>query len=226
MKAGFVYVFYNPAMPGLVKIGMTGKSPSRRAKDLHTTGVPNAFILVYDEFVTDRLLVEKKVHKRFEEYRLSGDREFFRVTLREAIRGLMEEAAPYLVPQVGAKNGVEILPDLKSKYSKHLQPDILSMKIVHREDVVFLEVTKKPVSTYRDEVIERSDLSFIGDPEPMFLLERSPEENARLFVHQLDEVSLVMCFDIFTPAACEEITLRFYGVHAQYPDFGLMAPAS
>lgn len=41
---GIVYVLTNPAMPGLVKIGMTTRSDiDARMKELYSTGVPVPF---------------------------------------------------------------------------------------------------------------------------------------------------------------------------------------
>lgn len=39
----------------------------------------------------------------------------------------------------------------------------------------------------------------------MFPSSYSPLENARLFVHQLDEYSMINCTDLFTLEACEKI---------------------
>jgi hypothetical protein len=61
----------------------------------------------------------------------------------------------------------------------------------------------------RDEVVERTDLAFISDGNrEMFLVSRTPEDNARLFVHELDEYSMINCTDLFTHEACEQIALK------------------
>jgi T5orf172 domain-containing protein len=53
MTTGFVYIMINPAMRGMVKIGLTKQTSKARAQGLRTTGVPDDFIVVYDELVTD-----------------------------------------------------------------------------------------------------------------------------------------------------------------------------
>lgn len=103
----------NPAMRGLVKIGLTERTSKARAGELRGTGVPDDFIVVYDELVTDCKFVETRLHQRFDDYRCQPNREFFRIPIREAIRGLMEESAGFIVPRIGANSGVEILPDLR-----------------------------------------------------------------------------------------------------------------
>ena len=69
MSAGFVYVMINPAMREIVKIGLSRRTSQVRAKDLKITGVPDDFIVVYDELVTDCDFVEKRLHQRFDDYR-------------------------------------------------------------------------------------------------------------------------------------------------------------
>lgn len=209
MSAGFVYIIINPAMRGLVKIGLTERTPKARAKELRGTGVPDDFVVVYDELVTDCEAVERRLHQRFDDYRYQPNREFFQIPVREAIRGLMDESDGFIVPRIGANSGVEILPDLKKKYPFYLKPDFHSVKIVHRDGVVYLESVRYRHAGLRDEVVERTDLAFISDGDrEMFLASRTPEDSARLFVHQLDEYSMIHCTDLFTHEACEQIALK------------------
>ena len=50
-----VYVLTNPAMPGLVKIGMTDRDDvKRRMSDLYTTGVPLPFECLAAREIEDR----------------------------------------------------------------------------------------------------------------------------------------------------------------------------
>lgn len=206
MSTGFVYIMINPILKGLVKIGRTKRTSKNRAQELRTTGLPDDFIVVYDELVTDSILVEKKLHKRFDDYRYQRNREFFQIPIRDAIRALLEESVGFVVPQVGSLNGVEILPDLKKKYFAYLKPDFHSIKIVHIDGIVFLESVRHRSPNLKDEIIERVDLSFItSDNGDMFPSSYSPLENARLFVHQLDEYSMINCTDLFTLEACEKI---------------------
>lgn len=212
MSAGFVYIMINPVMRGIVKIGLTSRTSTARAKELRATGVPDDFVVVYDELVTDCEFVERRLHQRFADYRYRSDREFFQIPIRDAIRGLMEESSGFIVPRIGANSGVEILPDLKRKYPTYLKADFHSIKIVHRDGVVYLESVRYRHAGLRDEVVERTDLAFISDgAAEMFPSSRSPEDNARLFVHQLDEYSMIHCTDLFTHDACEEIARRHEG---------------
>ena len=199
-------------MRGLVKIGLTRRTSKARVKELRGTGIPEDFIIVYDELVTDCEIVEGRIHKRFDDFRYQPNREFFQIPVREAVRGLMEESIGFVVPRVGANSGVEIMPDLKTKYPKYLKPDFHSVKIVLSDGVVYLESVRYRYVGLRDEIVERLDLSFIveGDSE-MFPASLSPEDNARIFVHNLDEYSIINCTDLFTHEACEEISRKHAG---------------
>ena len=81
MTTGYIYVLSNDDMPGLLKIGMTERSPEERAKQLFTTGVPSPFKVQRAVKVREPLKKEKKIHEILSEHRLPG-REFFRVELK------------------------------------------------------------------------------------------------------------------------------------------------
>jgi len=88
----------------------------------------------------------------------------------------------------------DILPDLNSKYPNRILPDIVSVRIVQHNDVVFLEtISKTGTHNYADETVKRQDLSFItNDSDPskdpkddlFFPPSRTAQENARRFVEE------------------------------------------
>ncbi len=85
-EVGFVYVLTNPHyVPGLVKIGETGLLAEDRAKKLFTTGVPAPFTVEYRAATSRPLDVEGKAHKILAAHRVNSSREFFFVTVDEAI---------------------------------------------------------------------------------------------------------------------------------------------
>jgi len=90
-NGGYIYVLVNPSMDGLVKIGKTTRDPAGRAKELSgATGVPTPFVLAYDLFFNDCSAAEEFVHALLEQkgYRVSSNREFFNVSLSEAIKAV------------------------------------------------------------------------------------------------------------------------------------------
>ena len=81
-----VYVLTNPAMPGLVKIGMSAQSNTgERLAQLYTTGVPVPFELQFACRVTNPEQVESALHIAFGPQRINPRREFFRIDPEQAI---------------------------------------------------------------------------------------------------------------------------------------------
>ena len=89
MSECIVYVLTNPAMPGMVKIGKTGREVEARLNDLYTTGVPLPFECAYAARVADMDKVEKAFHNAFGPYRVNPRREFFSIEPEQAI-GLLD----------------------------------------------------------------------------------------------------------------------------------------
>ena len=86
-KSHYVYVLTNPAMPGMVKIGMTSADdPKERAFGLYTTGVPLPFDVEFAARVSDAQKVERALHNAFKDSRVNAKREFFRIEPDQAIR--------------------------------------------------------------------------------------------------------------------------------------------
>lgn len=78
---GFVYVLRNDCMPGIYKIGMTDRAPSRRAEEISSaTAAPMPFEVVCFAEVDDALQVEREIHEKLSAFRVSGNREFFALT--------------------------------------------------------------------------------------------------------------------------------------------------
>jgi len=77
--SGFVYVMSNPAMPKMVKVGMTTRTIEARARELHTTGVPLPFVVEAAIWCDDPLDTETAVHDHLLmcNHRVSESREFF-----------------------------------------------------------------------------------------------------------------------------------------------------
>lgn len=85
---GYVYVLTNDYMPGLVKIGETGRDDYRdRLKDLYRTGVPVPFKAVHASKVKkeDTRKIEHALHVAFDPDRVNPRREFFHMSPDRAI---------------------------------------------------------------------------------------------------------------------------------------------
>ena len=88
MEEGYIYCFYNPAMPDLFKIGeihTEGKTPLDRANELSNTSVPFPFEVKLAKKVINPRHKENILHKLLEQYtiRVNKKREFFKVSFDE-----------------------------------------------------------------------------------------------------------------------------------------------
>jgi len=78
---GWVYAFYSRSMPGLVKIGMTTRSPEIRLAEANkgdTWRPPEKYRILCALRVRDAVEKEKEIHAAFARERI-GAREFFRL---------------------------------------------------------------------------------------------------------------------------------------------------
>ena len=90
-KDGWVYVLTNEAMPGLVKVGQTYKTPEIRAQELSSeTGVAAQYVVVYKAFVPNYEQVEKVVHRKLKSAGKHYNKEFFKCEAFEAIRHIRD----------------------------------------------------------------------------------------------------------------------------------------
>lgn len=88
IEPGWLYLLINPAMPGLVKIGMTTRSPEERAQELASTGVPMPFHVAAAWAVDNVRAAERDAHAALARYRVSDQREWFRLSVPAAIKAL------------------------------------------------------------------------------------------------------------------------------------------
>lgn len=88
---GFVYCLSNPCMPGVLKIGMTHRSPMQRCQELSSsTSAPMPFtLLCYGEVQLPRE-AELYLHEVFSDERINGSREFFKASF-ESVSTLIQE---------------------------------------------------------------------------------------------------------------------------------------
>jgi hypothetical protein len=83
---GIVYILTNPAIPNMIKIGMTTHEDVKmRMAQIYTTGVPLPFECVYAARVANHEKVEKALHVAFGPDRVNPKREFFEIEAAQAI---------------------------------------------------------------------------------------------------------------------------------------------
>lgn len=96
-----VYVLTNEYMPGLVKIGRTGRENLQsRLNELHSTGVPWPFKCVYACEVDTSLNVEQALISAFGDHRVHPRREFFELEPERVIVVLRLLSLREVTPEV------------------------------------------------------------------------------------------------------------------------------
>ena len=84
---GYIYILENEFMPGLLKIGKTKQQPVKRARDISRgINIPGKFTVSYKRIVSEYTECERTIHKLLSDYRYNEDREFFSISLNDAVR--------------------------------------------------------------------------------------------------------------------------------------------
>ena len=86
---GWVYIFTNKAMPGLVKVGYTTKCPKERARRLNHSGVPYPYVVEYAVQVEDPHSFEQQVHRNLADCR--AGKEWFQCSVVHAAAAIDKE---------------------------------------------------------------------------------------------------------------------------------------
>ncbi len=177
----YLYILSNPSMPGLVKIGKTSTSPDRRMAELQSTGVPTPFILEASLEVNDADKCESSAHRALSKFRVSRNREFFKVSVRDALRSVLPVIGDYKIHDVQSSHGIaEIEQELKRRRRKaELEEQRRTDEIRRREE----EERRKREGRISE--IERSIASEVRKLEML---------GARPVKKELPGVALVLCF--------------------------------
>lgn len=101
----YLYILGNKSFKDNVfKIGLTTKSPEDRAKQLSSlTAVPLPYDVLYQREVDDAPNLEALVHFKLGKYRISKDREFFKVSIDQIIQTIEESLTARISTQVDRK---------------------------------------------------------------------------------------------------------------------------
>jgi len=95
-KVETVYLMKPTHTNDIYKIGMTTRDVEERRKELSSgTGVIGEFELIYEVKVRDAKKLEKKLHQKFDRYRVNKKREFFKVNAIEIIKEMEKLSKEY-----------------------------------------------------------------------------------------------------------------------------------
>ena len=91
MTNGYIYCFSNPSMPGLLKVGMTERTPEERLSEANASDTwrpPTPYKIEFAKKVSNPSQKEKTLHTLLEQYtdRINPRREFFRVSQKEVFK--------------------------------------------------------------------------------------------------------------------------------------------
>jgi len=83
---GYLYCFANISMPGIVKIGMTRRTPLERLEEANSSNTwkpPTPYTVALAKRVTEPTIKESTIHKLLEKYseKIHARREFFRISV-------------------------------------------------------------------------------------------------------------------------------------------------
>lgn len=88
-NVGWLYVVRNMEFKKpLLKVGMTTRPPYDRVAELASTGVPGTYEVIYFVHVTDTRYGESIAHQALAEHRYQPNKEFFEVSISQAVRVL------------------------------------------------------------------------------------------------------------------------------------------
>jgi len=87
---GWIYFAINESLPELIKIGFSDRHPEFRMNELSNTSVPTPFIYAYGALCENAEKIERQMHRELSNYRISVDREFFRIDLQTAVDTLRQ----------------------------------------------------------------------------------------------------------------------------------------
>lgn len=121
MTKGIIYVMWNELFPELVKIGVTsgstGADVEKRRRELSCgANMPQPFVVKFAICVNNYQTIEKQIHKALSKLRHNPHREFFRMTVEDAITLLSSYIASGGATEVKIQNNY--LPEEKRVMAK------------------------------------------------------------------------------------------------------------
>lgn len=141
MSAGFIYIFSNPSMVGILKVGMSSRVPDIRVADpdLNSTGVPTPFEVEYYAFFDNMRSAEQEAHIKLKRYHYS--KEYFKLSIEEAvavIENLSQEAKRLYLNE---DSSVKISLDNQKTMEKELE--IKQARDIHNQMKIESEFKKQ-----------------------------------------------------------------------------------
>lgn len=167
----YVYALSNPSFKDMPKVGWSKKYPTIRALDLFKTGVPTPFKVEFIIFTKDGAKLESQIHIHIKQYRVSDNREFFKIPIDELKNILTNElnleleynildvkSSIFKNKQINELNDMyESLKNTANEFIKKITQERTKFVINKSEDKVYVKVYR-----YNDEEFKRKYGEQIG----------------------------------------------------------------
>jgi len=167
---GFIYILSNPAYPDSLKIGQTSKDPEERRKELGSTGVLVEFVLEYRILCEDYVSIEKEVHRVLERTRIRRDKEFFKISVPEAILAIRQIAGNRIESEKIFYVSPDELEELKDKE--------------RREALKKRAIIIEKANAEKEKKLKKEKLEKIEAQQRLLELERKKEKEEREAIRQ------------------------------------------
>lgn len=152
-ERGYIYIASNPSMPGLIKVGKTTTSPNQRMSELHSTGVPTPFSLEFAARVADCHASEKRVHRALETYRVTTNREFFKIEVKAAIERAIGHLLDYEIVSFKEVHGIkEIEKKIANDKAVAAASEAIRQARIADEEAARLTSTKQRMERLKQEI--------------------------------------------------------------------------
>jgi hypothetical protein len=209
VSIGFVYVLLNPAFPRQLKIGRTAINSEKRAMQLsRQTGVPDDFIVIYDELVGDSERVEKIAARQVQCVSDQTQQGILWPPGQGGYQGPTRTGPPISRSRGHwdiAKLSVNLLTHFQRYFGKYLDPHVIDIELVQIPGICYLDVIRetaeggRPIST--KEELPLSGVSFSTTPSLTDL------KSNEALIRSLDEYDWIMITGsgLFTSEAANEI---------------------
>ena len=158
MSVGYIYCFSNESMPGILKIGMTERTPEERLKEANgsdTWRPPTPYKIEIAKKVSYPVKKEKTIHNILENERVNSKREFFKISVERINQffDLMDGELWYeeiktsknLQLPTNLEFNIGTIPEINSEIKPYVIPEINFDVILenHPEKNYILKIIKK-----------------------------------------------------------------------------------
>ncbi|MEH2448403.1 MAG: GIY-YIG nuclease family protein [Nostoc sp.] len=177
MNPGYIYALQNRSFgSNIIKIGMTTREPDVRAKEIYrgASGVPEPFEIAFACKVADCEVAEKKIHRRFNAYRINKTREFFIIPI-EIAKKVIISVCQEVNKLVSSPLGTSLLSD-EQKARVEIIAEIFANILRDTSDAWIMDFSRDHNPETEIYIWEHIATAFLKIGQVKFLSEEQKEE--------------------------------------------------